>query len=180
MGSPDQERLATRYTGAHPLRALVITMSDRAHAGEYQDEGGPLAETRLRAHYALAKLPFECEAVILPDEREELRTQLVTARESGIDIVVTTGGTGIGPRDITPDVVLELSDKVIPGIMEVIRVRHGLERPLTALSRTVAAVVGNTLVYAIPGNPKGVEEYMSEILKTTDHLLCVLHGIETH
>ena len=180
MSTRDQERLATKYSEANPIRAMIITMSDRAYAKEYEDEGGPMALSRLRAHYTRAELAIECEAVILPDDREVLRKQLVTAREGRIDIVITTGGTGIGPRDITPDVILEMADKVIPGVMELIRARHGQERPLTALSRTVAATMGSTLVYAIPGNPKGVEEYMTELLKTMNHLLCVLHGIEAH
>lgn len=180
MATRDQDRLKSRFTAENPLRALVITMSDRAHAGAYEDEGGPAAESRLRSHYIRAGIPFECDSTILPDDGDALATELITAVASGVNIIVTTGGTGVGPRDITPDVVLKHADKVIPGVMEVIRVRHGLERPVTALSRTVAATMGTTLVYVLPGNPKGVEEYLTEVLKTTDHLLCVLHGIEAH
>ena len=180
MYTRDHESLATRYTESNPVSGLVITMSDRAHAGEYEDKGGAMAALRLRAHFAAAGIAFNCDSIILPDDPDRLRECLISSRDSGVDIVVTTGGTGIGPRDITPDVVLELADKVIPGIMEVVRVRQGLERPLTALSRTVAATVGTMLVYAVPGNPNGVADYMDEILKSVDHLLCVLHGIEAH
>jgi molybdopterin adenylyltransferase len=94
--------------------------------------------------------------------------------------VVTTGGTGIGPRDITPDVVMALADRLVPGVMEAIRVKFGAEHPGALLSRGVVAVRGRTLIYTLPGSVRAVEEYLGEILQTLEHALCMLHGLDTH
>ena len=180
MERSDIARLAQHFSEARPLCIEIITMSDRAHSGEYVDEGGPLVRNALDAFLKDVGIAHSISVRILPDEALELEEALVGMREEGVHAVFTTGGTGIGPRDVTPDVVLKLADKTIPGIVEVIRVKYGSEKPLAALSRTVVAVLGETLVYVLPGSPRGVAEYMVEILKTFDHLLCVLHGIDVH
>ena len=97
-----------------------------------------------------------------------------------MDAVFTTGGTGIGPRDITPDVIETMADRLIPGIMEHIRIQFGAEKPNALLSRSIAAVMGQTLVYALPGSVRAVSEYMGEILKTFEHALLMIHGIDAH
>lgn len=163
-----------------PLRLLVVTLSDRASRGEYIDQSGPHAKGRLEQFFASKRWPIELETKVLPDDAELLRQLLLFARESGLDAVFTTGGTGIGPRDITPDVVIALSDKTLPGIMEHIRQKYGQEKPAALLSRSVAAVLGKTLVYTLPGSPRAVEEYLGEILKTFEHLFCMLHEIDVH
>ena len=96
------------------------------------------------------------------------------------DVVITTGGTGIGPRDITIETVRPLLDKEIPGIMEMIRIKYGQEKPNALLSRGIAGVMGQTLVYTLPGSVKAVDEYMTEILKTLQHLIYMLHGVDVH
>jgi molybdopterin biosynthesis enzyme MoaB len=95
-------------------------------------------------------------------------------------LVITTVGTGVGPREITPEVVTSLADKLIPGTMEHIRLTPGAQKPNALLSRSVAAVMGQTLVYTLPGSVKAVDEYMGEIVKTLDHLVFTLHGLDTH
>src|SRR5690606_26652740 len=120
------------------------------------------------------------EKDVLPDDPETLRARILEACNRGDHIIFMTGGTGVGPRDCTPDVVLELADKTIPGIMEAIRLKYGTEKPLALLSRTVAAVRGTTLLYALPGTPKAVAEYMTEIALTLEHLLVVLHDLGAH
>jgi molybdenum cofactor synthesis domain-containing protein len=95
-------------------------------------------------------------------------------------LVITTGGTGVGPRDITPEVVKELLDKEIPGIMEMIRMKYGAEKPNALLSRGVAGLMGNAFVYTLPGSVKAVNEYMSEITKTLKHLYLMRMGIDSH
>jgi molybdenum cofactor synthesis domain-containing protein len=105
---------------------------------------------------------------------------LNTCIGSGADILFTTGGTGIGPRDITPEVVRPMLDKEIPGIMEMIRVKYGMMMPNALLSRSFAGTLSNGLIYALPGNPKAVSEYMTEILPTLEHSLMMLHGIDKH
>ena len=92
----------------------------------------------------------------------------------------TTGGTGIGERDITVETVSGLLDKQLPGIMELIRVKYGMENPNALLSRGVAGVMGKTLVYTLPGSVRAVTEYLREITKTMDHSLFMLHGIDKH
>ena len=95
-------------------------------------------------------------------------------------MIFTTGGTGIGPRDFTPEVVKTVMDKEIPGIMELIRIKYGQEKPNALLSRGVAGVMGNSLIYSLPGSVKAVNEYMSEITKTLQHLIFMLFGLDVH
>ncbi len=158
----------------------VITLSDRAHLGEYEDKSGPRVRAALENFAAAQGLRAEIDATILPDDSSALRSKLVAAREGGCDIIVTTGGTGIGPRDITPEVVGDFCDKHIPGIMEAIRVKFGAEKPNALLSRSLAGVAGQMLVYSLPGSVKAVDEYMGEIVKTLRHSLLMLHAIDAH
>jgi len=165
---------------ARPLRVSVVTLSDRASRGEYEDKSGPRIMALTEQFFKKTRWHLELSGKVLPDDPGRLRHELLTARESGIDVVITTGGTGVGPRDTTPEVVTSLADKVIPGIMEHVRTAYGREKPNALLSRSVAAVAGRTLIYALPGSARAVEEYMAEILKTIKHLLVTLHGLDTH
>ena len=160
-----------------PLRAAVVTLSDRAHAGEYEDRSGPRVRERLEEHFRATRWHLVASVTVLPDDAEQLRGVLTRLRDDGVDLVFTTGGTGIGPRDVTPEVVSALADREIPGIMDAIRLKFGADKPNALLSRSVAAVLGGTLVYALPGSVPAVNEYMGELLKTTEHLLKMLHGL---
>jgi molybdenum cofactor synthesis domain-containing protein len=162
------------------LRFRIITLSDRASRGVYEDRSGPRIRECLESFFRSTRWRTAIETRLLPDDAEQLRAELVSAREAGVDVVFTTGGTGIGPRDITPEVVTALADKVIPGIMEHIRVKFGADKPNALLSRSVAAVMARTLVYALPGSVKAVDEYLGEISKTLEHCVCMLHGLDTH
>lgn len=162
------------------LKILVITLSDRAFRGEYADECSPKIENLIETNLASKYWNYECKSVILPDDAETLRAQIKWAEEQGTDIIFTTGGTGIGPRDITPDIVLSLADKTIPGIMEFIRCKHGEEIPHALLSRSVAVVIKKILVFTLPGSPRAVEQYMIEILKILEHSIYMIHGIDVH
>ncbi len=123
---------------------------------------------------------LEVEAIVIPDEGPVLQYRLQEARETGVDMVFTTGGTGIGPRDITPDVVAQMLDKELPGIMEMIRLKYGAEKPNALLSRGVAGVMGRTLVFTLPGSPKAVHEYCAEIFRILNHAFLMLAGIDGH
>ncbi len=160
-----------------PLRAAVLTMSDRAHAGEYKDLSGPRVKEHLERHFGATRWHIETTVSVLPDNAEQLREALAKLRDDGVDIVITTGGTGVGPRDVTPDVVSDMANKPIPGVMDAIRAKYGADKPNALLSRSVAAVVGGSLVYAVPGSVRAVDEYMVEMLKTMEHLIRMLHGI---
>ena len=96
------------------------------------------------------------------------------------NIIITTGGTGIGPRDITVETVIPLLSKQIPGIMEYIRIKYGTEKPTALLSRSVAGVIGKSLIYTLPGSVKAVEEYMREIVKTLSHTINMQYGVDKH
>ena len=165
---------------ARPFCVRVITMSDRAHSGEYEDRSGPKIVEILEEFFKDKRWHLEVSAAVLPDDAEQLRDAVTQAQEDAVDVLITTGGTGVGPRDITPDVVLGMIDKEIPGIMENIRIRFGSEKPGALLSRGVAGVMGQTQVYTLPGSVKAVTEYMGEILKTLEHLVRMLHAIDTH
>lgn len=178
----DKERtaLAAHFNESNPLRVLVVTLSDRAFEGTYEDKSGPLVRRHLDAVFDGSGISVAHESLLLNDDAVALQSHLQQARSEGIHLVVTTGGTGVGPRDITTDVVLELADKTIPGIMEAIRIKYAIDKPCAQLSRTVAAIIGNMLLYAIPGSTKGVDEYMAEIVKSLPHTLCVLHELDPH
>jgi molybdenum cofactor synthesis domain-containing protein len=163
-----------------PLVAQVITLSDRAHAGAYQDRSGPVITAALSAFGEAQDWQLTVETQVLPDDPEALAAALHAARTAGVHVVITTGGTGIGPRDVTPDVVLQLADRTIPGIMEFIRWKHGQHNPRALLSRSVVVVLGTTVVYTLPGSPKAAQEYMDEIVVTLEHLLFTLRGLDTH
>ena len=162
------------------LRAHVITVSDRASKGTYEDKSGPAATNLLETWCAENHWGLWVESQVIPDEREAIATVLQNARQSEADIIITTGGTGIGPRDITPDVVAEHTTKLIPGIMDHIRLKYGEAMPLALTSRGVAGVLGNGLVYTLPGSTRAIPEYLQEIFKTMEHLLLLLKGLDAH
>ena len=118
--------------------------------------------------------------VVLPDDARSLKKAIENACEEGVDFIFTTGGTGIGPRDITPDVVSSMADRIIPGIMEHIRMKYGEKNPKALLSRSIVGLIGRSHVYTLPGSVKAVKEYMEEILKTLEHCIFMVRGIDVH
>lgn len=159
------------------LKFHIITLSDRAFSGEYPDESGPMIEKMVQEYFSNLRWHLQIEKSIIPDETELLKTMLIKDKEDQIDFVITTGGTGIGPRDITPEVVLSLADMTIPGIMDHIRLVYGKDHPSALISRSVAAVMGKTIVFTLPGSVKAVREYTQELQKNFEHLILMLHGI---
>ena len=166
----------------HPkvVRVAIITLSDRASAGIYEDKSGPLLKRLTEEFLSGNGRQIAVENFVIPDEEHQLGTLLKSLIANDTDIIFTTGGTGIGPRDITPDVIKSLLDKEIPGIMEFIRVKYGAQFPNALVSRSIAGVVGKSLIYALPGSPKAVKEYADEIFKTVEHSFRMLHQIDEH
>jgi molybdopterin adenylyltransferase len=158
----------------------IITLSDRASRGEYDDKSGPRIKELLEEFFTIRNSPLTTHHSLIPDDPEQLRGLLNLAKQEKTDLVFTTGGTGIGPKDFTPDVVKPLLDKEIPGIMEMIRVKYGAEKPNALSSRSIAGVMGQSLVFTLPGSVKAVNEYMGEILPSLNHLLLMLHGMDQH
>ena len=161
-------------------KVLIITLSDRASRGEYSDRSGPKIEQLLSAFFETEGWKYAIDRKLIPDDADNLSVILNEARKNQVDIIITTGGTGIGPRDITPDVVKQFINKEIPGIMELIRFKYGSLKPNALLSRAIAGVMLNTLVYTLPGSVKAVEEYMSEITPTLRHSIYMLHNLDAH
>jgi molybdenum cofactor synthesis domain-containing protein len=161
------------------FNCAVITLSDRAYQGVYEDQSGPLLEQRLREYFKSQERHCEVQRVIIPDDAELLHQTIMEMRERN-DFIFTTGGTGIGPRDITPDVVKSLLDKEIPGIMEMIRVKYGMQKPNALLSRGVAGLSNRCFIFTLPGSVKAVNEYMDEISAGMMHLVYMLHSLDMH
>ncbi|MFH1709176.1 MAG: MogA/MoaB family molybdenum cofactor biosynthesis protein [Planctomycetota bacterium] len=130
------------------LRTAVITVSDRASRGEYADRSGPAICACLHAAYP----DMAIEAVIVPDEAAAIRKAL--DRFADRDWIITTGGTGIGPRDITPEVTAAFCDRPLPGIAEILRAESYRETPAAMLARGYAGVRGRTVVVNVPGSVK--------------------------
>ena len=162
------------------INIQVITLSDRASAGEYADKSGPQIKLLTESFFGKLKRQTLVVNQLIPDDPEQLTHKVKEAISGGADVIFTTGGTGIGPRDITPETIRPLLDKEIPGIMELIRVKYGMEKPAALLSRGIAGVSEKTLIYCLPGSVKAVTEYCNEILPTIEHSIYMLEGIDNH
>lgn len=162
------------------LRIKVITVSDRASSGEYPDKSGPKIIKMLETFFADKKWRIKVETAIVPDDATVIEKTLLDAAKNDTDIIFTTGGTGIGSRDITTDVVSVLCDRTIPGIMEHIRTKYGAKNPNALLSRSVSGIFQNTVIFALPGSEKAVSEYLTEILPMLEHIIFMKNDIDIH
>ena len=163
-----------------PLQILVITLSDRAFAGQYEDRSGPQALACLETFFKESRWHLELEKMILPDEAAQLKEQLQAAIACSVDVVFTLGSTGLGPRDMAPETVAPLCDKTFAGVMDFIRCKYGNEIPSALLSRSIAGLAQETLIYTLPGSVRAVEQYLEEILKTLQHTIGMVHGLDWH
>ena len=155
--------------------AQVITVSDGVSAGTREDESGK-ALVRI-----LKDAGFDVmELVVVLDEQQRIADAIVTAADRGADVVVTTGGTGLGPRDVTPQATSAVIDFVVPGIGEAMRRAGAASTPMAALSRSMAGVRGQTLIINVPGSPKGATESLEAVMPTLAHAIKLLHGDTKH
>jgi molybdenum cofactor synthesis domain-containing protein len=151
--------------------AAVITVSDRASRGEREDLSGPIAVAALR------EAGFACdEPVVVPDGADSVERALRQAMNRGVRVIVTTGGTGVGPRDETPEATERVITRRIPGIAEELRRRATADKPAGMLSRGRAGVAEAALVVNLPGSPAAVEAGMPVILSVAPHVLGQLRG----
>ena len=162
------------------LRFHLITLSDRASRGEYEDRSGPRMVELLEKHFEDRPRSIQIESSIIPDEATALELLIRKSIEAGVDVVITTGGTGVGRRDITVETLKPMLQKEVPGIMEMIRLKYGTRKPNALLSCGIAGFIENTMVYTLPGSVRAVNEYMEEVLKTLEHLIYMRHGLDVH
>jgi molybdenum cofactor synthesis domain-containing protein len=162
------------------IEIVVITLSDRASKGIYEDLSGPQTAKLLKEYFEKGNRPVEIKIQVIPDDEEKLEQLILQCVSDNVDIIVTTGGTGIGSRDITPDIVKKLMDKEIPGIMELIRYKYGSQKLNALLSRSVAGTINKSLIYTLPGSVKAVNEYLYEITQTLEHSLRMINDIDSH
>jgi molybdenum cofactor synthesis domain-containing protein len=152
------------------ITVAVLTLSDKGSKGEREDVSGLLIEDMLKGIGAEVK-HYE----ILPDEKELIKEKLIIYSKE-VDLILTTGGTGLSPRDVTPEATLEVIDRQVPGIVEAMR-SEGLKKTSRAmLSRAVAGVKGRSLIINLPGSPKAVEENLAVILDVIPHAIEKIKG----
>jgi molybdopterin adenylyltransferase len=154
--------------------AIVVTVSDRCFAGTQTDLSGP----------ALARILTEAGAhlidtLTLPDEIDRL-TPALRAAASRASLVLTTGGTGLAPRDITPEATLAVSTRLVPGVAELIRQDGARHTPFAALGRGICVIFGNSLILNLPGSPRGAESSLRAVLSLLPHALDLLAGQTEH
>jgi molybdenum cofactor synthesis domain-containing protein len=157
------------------IRARVITCSDAASRGEREDRSGPAVHTLLREH------SFEVDGVVIvPDEVDRIGAAIIEAIEAGTRLVVTTGGTGIAPCDVTPEATMQVCERVVPGFGERMRSASIEKAPAAILSRAQAAIRGTALVVNLPGSVSGAVECLNAVLPVIPHALALLDGRTDH
>jgi molybdopterin adenylyltransferase len=158
--------------GAMMFRVVVLTISDRGSKGEREDSSGPLIREMVK------DLPAEViHYEIIPDEKEVIIKALKkSADQLKADLILTTGGTGLSPRDVTPDVTLKVIEKEVPGFSEAMRAESLKKTPHAMISRAVSGIRGSSLIVNLPGSPKSVKENLSVILPALPHALSKLKG----
>lgn len=155
------------------FHAAVLTVSDRSFREERPDEGGPLVAELLReAGYAVVK------TAVVPDEQSLIETALREIADTGeVQLLVTTGGTGFAPRDVTPEATLAVCQRMVPGIPEAMRYASLRLTPRAMLSRAQAGIRGGTLIINLPGSPRAAKENLEAVLPVLEHGLELLTGI---
>lgn len=152
------------------MKVLVLTVSDRVAQGVYEDRSGPEIEKILRDN-----LPgISVERKTVPDEKNEILESFEDNRD--IDVIITTGGTGLGPRDVTPEVTEEFCERMVPGIAEYLRFKSFEETPNAALSRAVAGTAAATLIINFPGSVRGAAFCAEVISPLLGHAIDMVHG----
>ena len=155
-----------------PYKVGILTASDRCHAKIYEDAGGSAIKTYLSSPR------FDVVAhEVVPDDATAISGMLrLFADEQKLDLVLTTGGTGLGPRDVTPEATASVCNKMVPGLAEWIRNESARRTPMAALSRGAAGMRGRTLIINLPGQPKAVDECMALLMPVLPHAFAMIAG----
>lgn len=173
--SVGDEMSIEKREGHFPWQAAVITLSDKAAAGERKDESGPAIAKRLReASYEVV------EEIVIPDDERVLKQQLIRlCDQRQLDLILTTGGTGCSARDITPEATLAIADKNVPGIAEAMRAESLKITKHAMISRAASVIRGKTLIINLPGSPRACMENMDVFMDTIPHAMGLLRN-EVH
>ena len=157
---------------ARPLKAAVLTMSDRGAMGEREDLSGPAVIGMLEG------MPAEVVAYkVLPDDAGVIKAKLIELADAkGVDVIVTTGGTGVSPRDVTPEATREVIDRELPGMSEAMRAESLKKTPHAMLSRAVCGIRGRTLIVNLPGSLKAARENLAVVLPAIPHAVAKICG----
>jgi len=156
------------------MKAAILTLSDKGARGARVDESGPALAAWLadRGVHAV-------RALIIPDELEMIVSTLTEWADNDVaDLILTTGGTGVSPRDVTPEATLRVVERVIPGIGELMRLKSLEKTPMASLSRAVAGIRGHSLIINLPGSPKGAVENLEAVWPVIGHAVEKIHGDE--
>ncbi|MGA7110043.1 MAG: MogA/MoaB family molybdenum cofactor biosynthesis protein [Terracidiphilus sp.] len=154
----------------------VLTISDRCTQGIAIDTAGPAVVTLLRQHWRDA----EIQTALVPDETDQIRGSLAEWISQNAALILTVGGTGLGPRDLTPEATRTLIEREAPGIAEAMRTKGAEHNPMAWLSRGLAGLSGQTLIINLPGSLRGAEQSLSSILPLIRHGLETITGTESH
>lgn len=154
------------------IKAAILTVSDSCAQGQREDISGQTIEE------SLAASGFEvCERRIVADDAEAIANELrFLSDKTAVDIVLTTGGTGLGPRDVTPEATSSVCERIVPGLSEMMRAEGFKKTKNAVLSRGVAAILNKTLIVNLPGSPKGVKESLEIILEVLPHAVDMMLG----
>lgn len=156
------------------IRAAVITLSDKGFTGEREDQSGKMVIEMLQQIDAVVE-----DYKILPDEFDLIKKELLSLCEKNFDLIVTTGGTGVSPRDVTPEATLSVIEKRLYGMEIAMMIESLKQTPFGMLSRAVAGVKGQTLIVNLPGSPKAVQENLKPILAAIPHAVEKIKGSTT-
>lgn len=153
------------------VRVGILTVSDRVSRGEMEDGGGSvIAEVLRNVGMDVAR------ADVVPDDDERIGETLASWSDEGLDVIITTGGTGLGPRDVTPEATVRVAPRPAPGIAEALRADGLKHTPHSMLSRGVAAVRGRTLIVNLPGSPSAARQGAELLVSVLPHAAAILHG----
>ena len=176
MSGHSHEDDATRRTDPSPvsIRFAVVTVSDRSAVGAREDGSGPMVKEVMEAELEAIQVHY----LVIPDERLQIAAALRRlCDDNDVDVVFTSGGTGLAPRDVTPEATLDVIDREIPGIVEAIRAAGLAKTPHAMLSRAVCGQRGTTLIINLSGSPRAVREQLEIVLPALPHAVSVIAGV---